>query len=194
MGNKLYILYIIYDKNLKRLKFSRIENIIGFILEYLTLYYNILPWLFDISSNFVIKYFISKDKSLYFIIRGICFLFIVSVFSTLIKIPFEVYKLLITDISINENHINNPEKKKIILEWILSQLKMFIFSLLFGIPILATTLALLQWDFPFQWFNIFIFIIILYENSLTIFNYIYICLFCCRIFFRYLWRYFSSAL
>jgi len=72
------------------------------------------------------------------------FILLVSIFSTLTKLPLEVCRILYIDARYQSN---NQFK-----HWIIDQFKAFIFSLALGLPIVGTTLAILVWDVRFQWF------------------------------------------
>ncbi|KAL9644902.1 hypothetical protein ABK040_005382 [Willaertia magna] len=79
-----------------RLSFSRLENTYGFILELFILLSGVLTWLYDYSKKVNFYLFnISGDD--YIITYGVTFLFFVSILSTVMRAPFEVYRLLVID-------------------------------------------------------------------------------------------------
>jgi len=124
--------------------FMRIESTIGLILEILVLYSGVLVWLYSNTIITLEKYFSFGPE--YQVVRGTVFILIVSMFSTLIKIPFEIYRLLHIDASYQSQYASDYVKY-----WIFDQLKAFVFSLALGIPIIGTTLAILVWNVRFQW-------------------------------------------
>lgn len=59
--------------------------------------------------------------------RGVLFIFLVSLLSTLAKLPFEVYRLLHID-----NHDTSSSSASILISWTFHQLKSFVASLVLG--------------------------------------------------------------
>jgi len=145
--------------NVRQLKFSLLENAIGWLLEMFCLITGVLCILYKWTLSLLSMLSIGDE---YVIVRGVIFLFIVSLFSTIIKVPFEVFRLLKI-----ENQIVFPPAKmnshdllatpvatsrNILYLWTIEQLKAFVASLAFGFPILIMTVSLLHWDFFLQWF------------------------------------------
>jgi len=104
----------------------------------------IIVWLYSNTISALEKYFSFGPE--FQVVRGTVFILIVSMFSTLIKIPFEIYRLLHIDASYQSQYASDYVKY-----WIFDQLKAFVFSLALGIPIIGTTLAILVWNVRFQW-------------------------------------------
>ncbi|EFC38546.1 predicted protein [Naegleria gruberi] len=78
-----------------RLGFSRLENAYGFITEVVILLSGVLTWIFDLSLKINILLFSLGEE--YAITRGVTFLFLVSLLSTLVRAPFEVYRIFVID-------------------------------------------------------------------------------------------------
>ncbi len=106
----------------------RIESTLGLILECLVLYTGVLVWLYSTCMDALEKYFSFGPE--HQIVRGTVFILIVSMFSTTIKIPFEIYRLLRIDASYQSQVASDHMKY-----WIADQLKAFVFSLALGIPV-----------------------------------------------------------
>ncbi|KYQ94028.1 hypothetical protein DLAC_04301 [Tieghemostelium lacteum] len=130
------------------LNFSRTESTIGFIMECFVLHFGILVQIYQLNS------FIWERlgfDSTFEITRGIGYLFLISLSSSLIRLPFEMYRIYI-------DQSPNISTTTTIKQTILDQIKMFVISLFIGIPMLTITLSLFYWQLPYQWFTICIFV------------------------------------
>jgi len=127
------------------LNFSRTESTIGFILECLVLYFGVLVYIYN--GNSYIWDYMGFNNS-YQITRGVSYLLVISLLSSLIRLPFEMYRIFI-----DQFVVDNTTKQKVnwIRQIVWDQIKMFLISLFIGIPMLSMVLSLFYWQYPFQW-------------------------------------------
>eukprot|EP01132_Coremiostelium_polycephalum_P011131 gene11131-13631_t len=151
------------------LNFSRTESTIGFIIECLILNFGLLVTLYEFSNRLWDNMGFPDSFE---IIRGISYLLVISLFSSLVRLPFEMYRIYIDNTSPSPSP-NEHWIRQIITD----QIKMFLVSLLIGVPMLAITLALFYYQYPYQWFFIIIFVSIvallfsdMYPNIAFLFN------------------------
>lgn len=78
--------------------------------------------------------------------RGMVFIFMVSLGSSLCRVPFHLFRILCVD-----THFDMRNVPTIIDVWFKEQAKMFLLSMVFGIPLGMAYLALLNLDFKFYW-------------------------------------------
>ncbi|KAG2388572.1 hypothetical protein C9374_000011 [Naegleria lovaniensis] len=81
--------------SITRLGFSRLENAYGFITEVFILLSGVLNWMFDLALKTNMLLFGLGEE--YVITRGVTFLFLVSLLSTFVRAPFEVYRIFVLD-------------------------------------------------------------------------------------------------
>jgi len=82
-------------KSILRLGFSRLENAYGFVTEVFILLSGVLLWIYDLALKINLLLFGLGEE--YMITRGVTFLFLVSLLSTIIRAPFEVYRIFVID-------------------------------------------------------------------------------------------------
>jgi len=133
------------DLNLRRLYFSRIENVFGFMLESIVLFSGTLVTMYDYTIYVLENIFNCGPEN--YVITGVVFILVVSLFSTAIKFPIECYRILFIEI----DPTNPADKLQVLLHFIEDQFKSFVASILFGIPIIGVTIRLFNAKFPFQW-------------------------------------------
>lgn len=83
------------NQSITRLGFSRLENAYGFITEVFILLSGVLNWMFDLALKTNMLLFGLGEE--YVITRGVTFLFLVSLLSTFVRAPFEVYRIFVLD-------------------------------------------------------------------------------------------------
>ncbi|KAM9961294.1 hypothetical protein ACTFIR_004134 [Dictyostelium discoideum] len=177
------------------INFSRTESTIGFIIECLVLYFGVLVGIYNINDY--IWFYFGFNRT-YEITRGMAYLLEISLISSLVRLPFEMYRIYIDQPSnedsnnnnANSNNNNNKtpagetnktydkfKNKDWIKQIIWDQIKMFLISLFVGLPLLTITLSLFYWQYPYQWFTIVIFVSIvalffsdLYPSIAYLFN------------------------
>eukprot|EP01133_Synstelium_polycarpum_P013384 gene13384-15743_t len=123
------------------LNFSRTESTIGFIIECAILYFGVLLHLHRLGGYWIGHYVGLGEE--FFLTRGIFYLLLVSLFSSIIRLPFELYRIFLVD---------RPQEEGWFKQVVIDQIKMFLVSLLIGVPLLSMTLALFSWQFQYQWF------------------------------------------
>ncbi|EFA81782.1 hypothetical protein PPL_05777 [Heterostelium album PN500] len=142
------------------------ESTIGFILECCILNFGVLLYIYNCNEYLWSAYGFGQE---YEVTRGISYLLMISLFSSIIRLPFELYRVFLVDCqsdvsdkssssqsssSSSTTTTSNHWFKQIVID----QIKMFLVSLLIGLPLLAVTIALFSWKFPFQWLYIIIFV------------------------------------
>ena len=80
--------------NVQRMTFLRAESTLAWMLESVILYFHLLPYLWSLSL-WLVEMFAPNVESR--IPRGLVFIFVVSFFSSLIKMPGELYRYLRID-------------------------------------------------------------------------------------------------
>jgi len=128
-------------KNIVPMNYARFESTVGFIFECLVLIFGLLVWSWDFTSAKLQSFGYGND---YPIVRGVTYLFLISFFSSLVRAPSEVFRVVILDPPIGS-------RWRTILRMAADQMSIFILSFVVGVPLLAATLSLLYWDLPFQW-------------------------------------------
>lgn len=104
--------------------------------------------------------------------RGMVFIILVSLASSLVRVPFHLFRILCVDTHFEMrsvaascacacvggrshagllNGLSCRSAASILDLWFWEQMKMFVLSLLFGIPLLSAYLVLLSWDLPYYW-------------------------------------------
>ncbi|EGC39036.1 hypothetical protein DICPUDRAFT_75450 [Dictyostelium purpureum] len=179
------------------INFSRIESTIGFIIECLVLYFGVLVNVYNLNDT--IFYYFGFNRS-YEITRGMTYLLEISLVSSLVRLPFEMYRIYLDQPPVKDDidsasttatptttttpanptptsSTYNYKKKDWIKQIIWDQIKMFLISLLIGLPMLTITLSMFYWQYPYQWLTIVIFVSIvalcfsdLYPNIAYLFN------------------------
>eukprot|EP00761_Pharyngomonas_kirbyi_P004717 gb/GECH01004722.1/.p1 GENE.gb/GECH01004722.1/~~gb/GECH01004722.1/.p1 ORF type:complete len:430 (+),score=69.91 gb/GECH01004722.1/:1-1290(+) len=130
---------------LVRLGFSRLESTYGYIAEIGVLLSGVLQWAWNVSL--IITLWLGYTSE-YQVIKGVVFLFIVSIGSAVMKLPFELYRILVIDSEFfNQN-------SQVLLNWTIDQLKLFILAVLGGIPVLLVALKLIQFGQTVHWIYI----------------------------------------
>jgi hypothetical protein len=71
------------------------ESILGLVLEFSVLYSGILVIIYNFTLSRLEQYFMFDSD--YKVVRGTVFILVVSLFSTFLKIPAEVYRILFID-------------------------------------------------------------------------------------------------
>ncbi|KAL6064906.1 Ste24 endopeptidase [Balamuthia mandrillaris] len=88
----------------------------------------------------------------YEITRGTLFVLLVSFVTSMVRVPFALFKLLCVDMSFRVERL-----PAILWSWFWTQSKMFALSLCVGIPLMMFALALLKWNLRFYWLYMCIF-------------------------------------
>jgi len=140
--------YGIAGQNFFLLDFARVESLIGFVFECLVLMFGILVFVWNKTTSQLESFGFGRE---YHILYGISYLFVVSFFSSLIRAPFEIFRVVFL-----EKHIKS--RWGTLLRMAADQIGIFFISLIVGIPLLAVVLSLLYWDFPFQWLVVCLFV------------------------------------
>lgn len=133
--------YGVAGQNFFLLDFARVESTCGFIFECLVLMFGVLVIVWDKTASLLESFGFGRE---YHIVYGVSYLFVVSFFSSLIRAPFEVFRVVFL-----EKHI--VSRWGTLLRLAVDQIGIFLISLVVGVPLLAVVLSLLYWDFPFQW-------------------------------------------
>ncbi|GAM27912.1 hypothetical protein SAMD00019534_110880 [Acytostelium subglobosum LB1] len=134
------------------LNFRRTESTIGFVLECCILNFGALVYLYSLNNTMWEYYGFGEQ---YEVTRGISYLLMVSMFSSLIRLPFELYRVFLVDK--RPDSPGHADDEFWLRQIVLDQVKMFLVSLIIGTPLLAFTIALFTWQFPYQWLYIIIF-------------------------------------
>jgi STE24 endopeptidase len=138
--------------SLMRLNFSRLESTYGVISEIGILLCGVLVWTRRISTQIDLmiydKIFPGSQPpdvtdDLFVIAQGVTFIFIVSLFSTIMKTPFEIYRIFAID--------SNFQFNEKMMAYVMDQLKIFSISLIVGVPLLGLILKLIQIGSPIHW-------------------------------------------
>eukprot|EP00026_Physarum_polycephalum_P007646 Phypoly_transcript_07711.p1 GENE.Phypoly_transcript_07711~~Phypoly_transcript_07711.p1 ORF type:complete len:428 (+),score=23.67 Phypoly_transcript_07711:127-1410(+) len=131
-----------------QLDFSRVESTFGFLFECIVLMLGTLVLVWDKTTNQLESLGFGKE---YQIVYGVSYLFVVSFFSSLVRAPFEIFRVVFL-----EKHVKS--RWGTLLRMAADQIGIFFISLIAGAPLLAVTLSLLYWDFQFQWLVTCIFV------------------------------------
>jgi len=121
--------------------YNRMEATMEFIAECLVLSSHLLVWFWALSKDLLDTLGYGTE---YRITRGMVFILVVSLASSLVRVPFHLFRILCVD-----THFEMRSAASILDVWFWEQMKMFAFSLLFGVPLLSALLALLSWDLPY---------------------------------------------
>lgn len=136
------------NQNFFQLDFNRVESTFGFIFECLVLMFGTLVVVWDKTASQLESFGFGRE---YQILYGVSYLFVVSFFSSLVRAPFEVFRVVFL-----EKHVKS--RWGTLLRMAADQIGMFFISFVVGAPLLAVTLSLLYWDFHYQWLVTCIFV------------------------------------
>lgn len=129
------------NQNLFQLDFSRLESTFGFIFECLVLMFGTLVVVWDKTTLQLEGFGYGSE---YHILYGVSYLFVVSFFSSLVRAPFEIFRVIFLEKQVKG-------RWGTLLRMAADQIGIFFVSFIVGAPVLAVTLSLLYWDFHYQW-------------------------------------------
>lgn len=135
---------------LLRLNFSRVETTVGLVLEAVALITGV-PVLVWHASGLALELF-GMARSGFPITRGLLFVFLISVVSSVAKLPSEVYRVLEVDGKYAR------DKRKLLGDWASEQLVLFVLSVALGIPLLGMLLYLFHANISGQWLIVWVFL------------------------------------
>lgn len=146
-----------YDKLTKitkwmmnRILFTRMEAMFEYCVEFFVLFTNMLNAIWTLSGDILV--FLEINPIEYEITRGILFVFIVSIFGALIRLPFRIYSIFYIDSTTDFTELRSTvSASHTSIVWFGNQFKMFTLSFLFGIPTVGFILMVLKWDYEFSW-------------------------------------------
>eukprot|EP01111_Echinosteliopsis_oligospora_P017936 TRINITY_DN7976_c0_g1_i1.p1 TRINITY_DN7976_c0_g1~~TRINITY_DN7976_c0_g1_i1.p1 ORF type:complete len:413 (-),score=48.58 TRINITY_DN7976_c0_g1_i1:126-1364(-) len=136
-----------YGHSKNWLNFARVESTVGFLCELIVLMKGLLVTAWSISSSLM------SDCGLreYRILQGVAYIFVVSFYSSLVRAPFEIFRVVFI-----ETHVQT--RWGTLLRMAADQIGMFVVSFVVGVPALGVALSLLYWKFQYQWLLLVVFV------------------------------------
>ncbi|GAM22211.1 hypothetical protein SAMD00019534_053860 [Acytostelium subglobosum LB1] len=126
-----------YDK----LVFSSVNKVTQFILSVLSICFQLLPFLWTLSTN-ILQTFIDSDNE---ILISIVLLLVYSVIYTIIDLPFSYYFAFVLE----DRHGFNKITTKLFIK---DKITVLLLITAIGSPILACLISVIKWSGPLFWF------------------------------------------
>src|SRR3989338_2632642 len=133
--------------SMNRVVFNRLEAMFEFLGECLALSGNFLVWIWLAVGHLLppppaasVDPWLDGD-----IVRGMAFILAVSAPSSVVGLPFALYRMMFIDNSFQPSSLAGMILMfKAVWHWLAVQFKVFVMSLLFGVPAISAILLLLQ--------------------------------------------------
>lgn len=137
--------------SMNRVVFNRLEAMFEFLGECLVLSGNFLVWIWlavlhflppraDADPRLGLAAWVDAD-----IVRGMAFILIVSLLCSMVRLPFALYRMIFIDNNFQPSSLAGMILMfKAVYHWLAVQFKVFVMSMLFGVPAISAILLLLQ--------------------------------------------------